>query len=83
MKRILKKSNTKESKVALKEIVGLDAVNGQDPKDVTFEIIGIQTGDIIDAKTKKVVKVKAGWKEGTETTLEKLEKKAKITFSFE
>ena len=75
--------NTKESKVALKEILGLDAVNNQDPKDVTFEIVGIQNGDIIDAKTKKVVKIKAAWKDGAESTLEAANKKAKITFTFE
>jgi hypothetical protein len=75
--------NSKEEKVALKEILGVDTANNQDPKAVTFEVIGIQTGDIIDAKTKKVVKIKASRAEGEINTLEVLKKQAKITFTFE
>ncbi len=75
--------NNKEEKVALKDIVGLDAINKEDPKAVTFEVIGIKTGDIIDAKTKKVLKIKASREDGEVSTLEVATKKATITFTFE
>lgn len=75
--------NNKDSKVALKEIVGLDAVNNQDPKTISFEIIGIKAGDIIDTKTKKVIKVKAARQDSTESSLDTMKKEAKITFTFE
>ncbi len=75
--------NNKDSKVALKEILGLDTANNQDPKAVTVEVIGIKSGDIIDAKTKKVVKVKVDRPEGEMNTLEVTAKKVKITFTFE
>ncbi len=75
--------NGKENKVALKEILGLDTANGQSPTTVTFEVIGIQPGDIIDSKTKKVVKVKASRAEGEVSTLDVQNKQAKITFTFE
>ena len=75
--------NNKDSKVALKEILGLDTINSQDPTTVTFEIIGIKVGDIIDTKTKKVIKVKASRADGEVSTLEVQKKQAKITFTFE
>lgn len=75
--------NNKDEKVALKEIVGLDAINNEEPKAVTYEIIGIKVGDVIDAKTKKVLKVKASREEIEGSSLEVLKKKAKITFTFE
>lgn len=75
--------NSKEEKVALKEILGVDVANNQDPKTITFEVIGIKVGDIIDAKTKKVVKVKASREDSESSGLDALTKKAKITFTFE
>ena len=75
--------NNKEEKVALKEILGLDSVNKEDPTDITFEVIGIKPDDIIDTKTKKVVKVKASWLDGPDSSLDTKTKKAKITFTFE
>lgn len=73
--------NGKDDKVSLKEILGIDSINKEEPKNVTFEVIGIKEGDIIDTKTKKVLKVKATRNE--EASLETLTKKAKITFTFE
>lgn len=73
--------NGKEDKVSLKEILGIDSINNEEPKNITFEVIGIKEGDIIDTKTKKVLKVKATRNE--EASLETLTKKAKITFTFE
>lgn len=73
--------NGKDDKVSLKEILGIDSINKEEPKNVTFEVIGIKEGDIIDTKTKKVLKVKATRNE--EASLETLTKKAKITFIFE
>lgn len=75
--------NSKDSKVALKEILGIESINNEDPKSVKVEVIGIQNGDIIDAKTKKVVKVKVYREEGDSNTLETVSKKVKITFTFE
>ena len=75
--------NSKDSKVALKEMLGIEPANNQDPKSVKVEVIGIQNGDIIDAKTKKVVKVKVYREEGEVNTLEVTSKKVKITFTFE
>lgn len=73
--------NGKDDKVSLKEILGIDSINKEEPKNITFEVIGIKEGDIIDAKTKKVLKVKATRNE--DSGIETLTKKAKITFTFE
>ena len=73
--------NGKDDKVSLKEILGIDSINKEEPKNITFEVIGIKEGDIIDTKTKKVLKVKATRSE--DSGIETLTKKAKITFTFE
>lgn len=73
--------NGKDDKVSLKEILGIDSINKEEPKNITFEVIGIKEGDIIDTKTKKVLKIKATRSEDSE--IETLTKKAKITFTFE
>lgn len=73
--------NGKDDKVSLKEILGIDSINKEEPKNITFEVIGIKEGDIIDTKTKKVLKVKAA--RSDDASLETLSKKAKITFTFE
>ena len=73
--------NDKDDKVSLKEILGIDSINKEEPNNITFEVIGIKEGDIIDTKTKKVLKVKATRSE--DSGIETLTKKAKITFTFE
>ena len=75
--------NNKKEKVALKEIIGLDSINKEEPKDYTFEVIGIMPGDIIDVNTKKVIKLKAARDNGPDSAIDLETKKAKITFTFE